>query len=162
MRRIGEKIQSYRADLLTSRKTRAQAVLPGPWRFAWSLAGCNAVPRQFQRRSRPCFAPIALPRAHCISPRNIALQNTTPDAGCRTVHRQKRPETFRDRLPTPIPRANAFAIPPLLRIRVRERALSLPVLDGGIHTFLLAVGLCEQAELRRGACRGVIFNSGRV
>lgn len=98
-------------SLVTSRMNRARAVFPEFWRFVRCRCSDNAAPLQFQPRSRPCFAPTVLPRAHCISPHKGGPSSTKPDAGCPTVRRRRQRATRQDIKPTRLPNVTPSAIP---------------------------------------------------
>ena len=99
----------------TSRKYRAQAVAMGPWPFASFRASGSAGPPRSRRRSHPCREPTALPRTHCISPRNSAPPGTKCDARPQTDHPQIQRSVSPDIAPARTSNVNASDSPLLIK-----------------------------------------------
>jgi hypothetical protein len=138
MMMVGDDAGAPPTSPVTSRMSRAREVLRGPWRFVWRRGSGNAVPLRFQPRWRPCFAPTALPLAHCISPRRSGPPSRKPDAGLLTAHRQRRRATPQGTLPTHI--SNVTPSDPLAAPAIHTvaaKASSFPVLMPGTHTYLV-------------------------
>jgi hypothetical protein len=135
---------------VTIRKSPTRQVAMELWRFVLSRPPGNAAPPRCRPRWRPCFAPIVLPQAHCISPRRSGPLNRKPGAGSPTVHRQKRRTTRRDKPQTQISSVSPFGESPALHPgeRVTLQAPSFPVLETGTHTYLGCTALDPFPALR--------------
>ena len=88
--RLPATLKGGKAAPVTSRRSRAQAVLSGPWLRARCRRSGNDAPHRSPRRLRPCSGPTAPPPVRCILLHKGGPSNRKHGAACRTAHRHKR------------------------------------------------------------------------